>query len=145
VEFKLYEDCRRRGKWMCATFPESLRSRGPTGDRTRDLLLVSPTPYRSATTPPATKSRFLRRCRSGDVLYRRGRRTRWNWSHTSCSRTSISANERNSRRSTSASSSTRPPPSSPKSRHFAEFHINLLVTIVNASSRPITIGQCCCN
>jgi len=45
------EECQRRGIWVRTTCPESLRSRVLTGNRTRDLLIASPTPYRCATTP----------------------------------------------------------------------------------------------
>jgi len=47
------KDCRRRGKRVWTTCPESLRSCAPTGDRTHDPLIASLTPYSRATTPPA--------------------------------------------------------------------------------------------
>ena len=48
------EECQRRGNWVWTTCPKSLRSRALAGNRTRDLLITSPTPYRCATTPPLT-------------------------------------------------------------------------------------------
>ena len=44
--------CQRWGNWVWTTCLESLRSYALAGDRTRDLLIASPTPYRCATTPP---------------------------------------------------------------------------------------------
>ena len=46
------EECQRRGNWVWTTYPESLRSRALDGNRTRDILIASPTTYRCATTPP---------------------------------------------------------------------------------------------
>jgi len=56
------EDCRRRGTWVWTTCPESLRSRGLTGNRTRDLLIVKvrrPT-VASATTPPVRLNNYCK-------------------------------------------------------------------------------------
>jgi len=58
-------------KWVRVTCPDSLRSCTSTRDRTRDLVIVSPTPYRSATKPP---ERVLKRRTTNDRPYTAGQR-----------------------------------------------------------------------